>query len=188
VHSNQRVEVEAAEDIFFGQTVMHWARWFLIVGGIVMALWTIDDATRMAIGMVPIVALMAMNFYLHGRQLAQRPANPRLIAAASLLDLGAITMVVLLQGGVDSWFFIMYYPVVLAFAFVMRPVFTLFYACAALLAYTGVCFVADPLEMIDMGSLETLVTRLVTVGAMGGLGAYYWRIQRDRRQRVASRQ
>ena len=32
------VEQDAAEDIFFGQSVINWARWFLIGGGMVLVL------------------------------------------------------------------------------------------------------------------------------------------------------
>ena len=61
---------EAAEDIFFGQMVMIWARWFLIAAGVILTLWTVDKATHVVIGTIPIVGLMGMNFYLHGRYLS----------------------------------------------------------------------------------------------------------------------
>jgi hypothetical protein len=32
---------------------------------------------------------------------------------------------------------------------------------------------------------EQVVLRLITLGAMGGLGTFYWRIQRDRRRAAA---
>ena len=178
---------EAAEDIFFGQSVINWARWFLIVGGAVLVLWTADEVGKLAIGIVPVMALMAMNFYLHGRKLAERPANPMLIAVASFLDLAVITVVVLLwpeseHRGLGSEFFVMYYPVVLAFAFVMRPKFTVAFTSTAMVAYALACFVTN--SVANNGDLETLVARLITLGAMGGLGAFYWRIQRYRRHRA----
>ena len=171
---------EYAEDIFFGQVVMSWARWFIIAAGVVLALWASADAAKLVIGVVPVVALMAMNFYLHGRYLAGRPANRVLITAASVLDLAIITLVVIFEGQ----FFILYYPVVLAFAFVMPPRLTAVYTTAALAAYAGAYLLADPALMNDMDAVKTLVTRLITLGAMGALGTYYWRIQRQRRRAV----
>jgi hypothetical protein len=183
---------EAAEDVFFGQAVMIWARWFLIAGSLILALWTVDSVAQVVIGTLPIVGLMAMNFYLHGRYLAGRPANPVLIGMASLLDLAAITIVVLLwpgHRGLESQFFVMYYPIVLAFAFVMPRKAAIAYTVAALGAYTGACVIGGISSFtgpdgtgVDMGSLEVLVMRLITLAAMGGLGTYYWRIQRNRRR------
>lgn len=183
---------EAAEDVFFGQAVMIWARWFLIAGSLILALWTVDSVTQVVIGTLPVVGLMAMNFYLHGRYLAGRPANPLLIGMASLLDLAAITMVVLVWPGLrglESQFFVMYYPIVLAFAFVMPRKAAIAYTLAALGAYTGACviggissFIEAEGTAVDMGSVEVLVMRLITLAAMGGLGTYYWRIQRNRRR------
>ena len=45
-----RLAQETAQDIFFGQVVINWARWFLIVGGIVLVLWTAANATQMVVG------------------------------------------------------------------------------------------------------------------------------------------
>ena len=178
---------DAAEDIFFGQVVINWARWFLIAGGIALVLWSAADVTQLVVGTLAVVALMGVNFYLHGRQLAARPANPALITIASLLDLAVVTMVVLFwpdaeHRGLASPFFIFYYPVLLAFAFVMQPKFTLAYTLLALAAYAGACFLVDQSIVTEAGSAESLVARLITLGAMGGLGTYYWRIQRGRRR------
>ena len=181
MNDTRSIKRETAEDIFFGQVVMNWARWFLIAGGVILVVWKAADVNELIAGTLAVVALMVVNFYLHGRQLAQRPANPTLITIASLMDLAVITLVVLVwpeseQRGLGSPFFVMYYPLVLAFAFVMKPSLTVIYTAVALSAYTG----ASLLVGTDHFDLETLVARLIALGAMGGLGAYYWRIQRDR--------
>jgi hypothetical protein len=187
MHELRSTAQEAAEDIFFGQAVIHWARWFIIGAGIVLALWTITETNKLVLGILPVVALMAINFYLHGRQLAERPANPALITATCLLDLAVISVAVLFwpgQGGLPSPAFVLYYPVVLAFAFVMPPRLAVAYTISALIAYTGICLLADASFIADVGDVKALLVRLITLGAMGGLGAWYWRIQRDRRRRA----
>ena len=129
-----------------------------------------------------VIVLMAMNFFLHGRYLMQRPANQMLIMAAGALDLAIVTAAVLtLQGGLQSQFFVFYYPVVLAFAFVFPPRLTVAYTVVTLAVYAGACLL-HPSFPGDQASLKLLVNRLVTIAAMGGLGTYYWRIQRDRRR------
>ena len=185
---------EAAEDIFFGQVVMNWARWFVIGAAAVLAMWTASSEDQLVIGIIPVVALMAVNFFLHGRHLTQRPANPLLITAASLIDIAMITLVVLVwsgQTGLHSQFFVFYYPVILAFAFVMPPRMTIaitvttltVYALACVLASYDVFFLSTELDGgLDVDSLKKLLVRLITLGAMGGLGTYYWRVQRNRRR------
>ncbi len=194
---------EAAEDIFFGQVVNNWARWFVIVAGAILVITTATDTGELVLGTVPIVALMVVNFYLHGRHAAERPANPGLIAAASLVDLAAVTLFVLFgpgKTGLGSQFFVLYYPLVLAFAFVMPRKATVTYTLATLAIYTVACFLVNPdiftkvpvlndsgvivgMESgLNVRAVKVILMRLVTLAAMGGLGTYYWRVQRHRRR------
>lgn len=177
---------EAAEDVFFGQVVINWARWFLIAAGIVMVLWSADQPVHLVIGILPVVALMAVNFYLHGRHLTQRPANRGLIALTSVIDLAIVTLVLVVwpeQRGLESEFYVLYFPLVLAFAFVMPPKVSLAYTAAALAAYVGASIVT--LTVSTTPEIKLLVVRLIVLGAMGGLGTYFWRIQRNRRRQAA---
>lgn len=179
------VQQEIAEDIFFGQLVSIWARWFLIFAGTILALWSTSDETQLSLAILPVIALMAMNFFLHGRYIIEQPANRILIVAASVLDMAIITLIVgFLPGehGLASEYFIFYYPVVLAFAFVFPPRLTTVYTLAVLIAYAGVSLLVDSSFISDSIMLEILTIRLVTLAATGFLGNYYWRIQRDRRR------
>ena len=174
----------AAEDIFFGQVVIIWARWFVILTSALLALWTATTIGELSTNILLVIALMAMNFYLHGRYLLERPANQGLMFAAGLLDLAVITAIVVTwqgQGGLPSQFFVFYYPVLLAFAFVFPPRITAVYTGLALLAYTIACLLADPAIVTSALWSKTLVVRLLTLASMGGLGTFYWRIQRERR-------
>lgn len=178
---------EAAEDIFFGQIVINWARWFVIAAAAVLIVGTSDDAGQLVLGILPVIGLMVVNFYLHGRRLAEQPANAALVSLASVLDVVVITAVVFVGvgsggEGLASPFFVAYYPMALAFAFVRQPAVSIAYTVLALLAYTGACLLADPELVENSGNAEILVARLVTLAAMGGLGTYFWRIQRGRRR------
>ncbi len=181
-------EQEAAEDVFFGQVVMIWARWFLIAAGAVLVLWTAESDNDRVIGILPVLGLMGVNFFLHGRYLMEKPGNQALIATASMIDVAIITVVVMFVGdetGLSSPFFIMYYPVLLAFAFVMPRKTTLVYTAAVVGAYAAAAIVGnmlgDATPVLDVASGKTLLTRVITLAAMGGLASFYWRIQRDRR-------
>ncbi len=195
MRETQTIEQERAEDVFFGQLVMNWARWFVIAAAALLVLGTADDEKDLVIGIWPVVGLMALNFYLHGRRLAERPANPQLITVASVLDVAVISVVVATglgsgQAGIESAFFVAYYPVVLAFAFVMQPRATFAFTVLVLGAYAGATGLHALVTDAPMGpmELESFAARLVTLAAMGGLGTYFWRIQRGRRHAaVASR-
>jgi hypothetical protein len=175
---------EAAEDIFFGQVVIIWARWFLILAGTILVLWNATESTDLVVAILPIIALMIMNFYTHGRYLMEKPINTNLLMLTCLIDVVVITLIVLLWKpvGMQSEFFVFYYPIVLGVAFVFPQQITAVYTALVLLTYTIVSFVVSSPMLADVGYQKTLIQRLITIGAMGGLGAFYWRIQRNRRR------
>ena len=188
MHAMRGAGREAAEDIFFGQIVIIWARWFVVLAVTVLTLWTSTSSNQLAGRILPIVGLVAMNFFLHGRILMELPANQRLVMAASLVDLLLITGIVLTwdETGLMSPFFVLYYPVIFAFALVFLPRITAAWTTVALVAYAASCLIADSSFVGEPELLKQLVMRIITLSAMGGLGTYYWRIQRDRRRHVAA--
>ena len=192
---------EMEEDIFFGQGVIIWARWFLIVAATALVLTSFDDQGTLIKGTLPIVGLMAMNFFLHGRYLTEKPVGSPLLLVTSLMDLAIVTLLVAfwpLQEGqtrLDNQFFLFYYPLVLAFAFVMPRRIEALYTIAAIVIYAAVIwFSIDPYsvpshpEYADGLALQvnvrSVLFRLIALGAVGGLANYYWRIQRARRQTI----
>ncbi len=185
-------EQEAAEDIFFGQAVLIWARWFLIAAGAVLVLWSFDEQGKLIKGTVPIVALMGMNFYLHGRYLMEQPVRAPLIVLTSVLDLVVISLLVAFwplgegqETNLDNQFFLFYYPMVIGFAFVMPRRIEFIYTLGATAAYAAVMAVTVdwPSDSTALQTeLKTLLERLIALGAVGFLANYYWRIQRARRR------
>lgn len=175
---------EAAEDIFFGQVVMIWARWFIVATAAMVVLWGAETAAELGGAIVLVLALMGINFFFHGRYLVERPANPALLTLAAVLDIAVITAIVGVWdvNGLDSQYFILYYPVVFAFALVFPPRLTMVYTVLAAAAYAVASFVIDPGFVGEPELIKRLVMRLIILAAMGGLGTYYWRIQRNRRR------
>lgn len=196
-------EQEAAEDVFFGQSVIIWARWIVILAGAILVLSTTSTEGELALSILPIVVLMVVNFYLHGRYMMERPVNQAMIVLTSLIDVVVISLIVIFwlePRGLGSPFFVLYYPVILGFAFVMSRRLTVAYTLAALVSYVVAVILGD-LLFTEAGTLaidvrrifvfdgvkaEQLVLRLITLGAMGGLGSFYWRIQRERRRAALS--
>ncbi|HET7769415.1 MAG TPA: hypothetical protein VFN74_11625 [Chloroflexota bacterium] len=177
-------EHEAAEDLFFGQIVTIWARWFLVATAVVLILWSSGTVEEISARVPIAIVLMAVNFFLHGRYLMSQPASRPLVLLSCLVDVALITAAVLmLRSGLPSQYFVFYYPVLAAVAFVFPPRVAFFLMAIALVAYAAACLVTGWSDIAaSVLEQKLLATRLITVGAVGVLATYYWRIQRDRRR------
>ncbi|HEY7036778.1 MAG TPA: hypothetical protein VH482_35955 [Thermomicrobiales bacterium] len=175
---------EAAEDIYYGQVVTSWARWFNAGAAVILVLWSATTSNELARLILPVIGLVAINFFMHGRTLMERPANRLLVLAASLVDLVVITAFVGFwhEDGLASPLYVLFYPAVFAFALVMAPHLTAAYTALAMVAYVAACFVADDHFISTTADAKLLVMRLITLAATAALGAYYYRVQRQRRR------
>ena len=191
--SSQPREVRTAkqaeqEDLFFGQSVILWARWSVIVSGIVLVLWTSSDIGLLTRTMPFFLVLMAINFFLHGRYVMGSPLNRTAVTVASAVDLILITAIIVLWPGLhglNNQFFVLYFPVVFAFALVFTRKIEVAYTVLAIVLYTGACVFTGTVPF-DLGGLDkVLVMRIIVIAAMGFLGNYYFRIQRDRLARLS---
>jgi hypothetical protein len=174
---------DAAEDIYFGQVVLIWARWFVILAAAVLALWSSESTGDLAKRSLLVVALMGVNFFLHGRSLMEKPANRQLLLLSSAVDLAIVGGIVVAWGtaGLESELYVLYYPLLFAFALVFVPRLTIIYGIAALGTYAAICLLSDPGLLGNTRDAKTLAERLITMGATAALGTFYWRIQRARR-------
>jgi hypothetical protein len=106
---------------------------------------------------------------------------------ASVVDLVLITAIVVFwpgSSGAANQFFVLYFPVVFAFALVFTRRVEVAYTALAMVAYTGACLFTGSARF-DLGPVDkTIVMRLIVIAAMGFLGNYYFRIQRDRLARA----
>jgi len=177
---------EIAEDIFFGQIAIIWARWFFIVAAAILVLWTAETTGELTMGVLLIAALMSVNFFIHSRYLTEKPANETLLLITTMIDLFLITLVVMFwgPGGLVSNYFIFYYPLFFAFALVFPPRHTTGYTILALGCYAGAIIMSDIQVLTDLAALELFVMRVITLSAMSGLGTYYYRVQRKRHRVV----
>ena len=142
------------------------------------------DTSKLISGILPVVGLIVVNFYLHGRCLAGQPANGTLIAAAAAIDIALITGLIALwpaNASLGSGLFVLYYPVLVAFAFIMRPRISISFTACVMAIYACTSVLSDPSILTSLAAVETLIARLITLAAVGILGAYFWRTQRRRR-------
>jgi hypothetical protein len=177
------------EDLFFGQTVILWARWSVIVAGIVLVLWTSTNVSLLTQTMPFFLVLMAVNFFLHGRYVMGSPLNRVAVTVASAVDLVLITAIVVLwpgSHGLQNQFYVLYFPVVFAFALVFTREIEATYTAVAMVAYAASCFLTGTVHVDN--DYKVLVMRLIVIAAMGFLGNFYFRIQRDRLARLSKSQ
>jgi hypothetical protein len=177
---------EAAQDLFFGQAAALYARWFLVVGGALLVLTRATTTSELALNIVPVVALLFMNFFLHGRYLVEKPANRLLTLLAAVADLALATAILFTwsgPGGIDNPAFVLFYPLVFAFALVFQPRVTLAFTAATVALYAVLVL---PAGLSGTEDYKLLVERLLILAAMGGLGTIYWRMVRREVKRDAS--
>lgn len=169
---------EAKEDVYYGQIVCIVARWFVIAGALFLTLWHAPNVDHIQRNILPLVLVIAANFYLHGRYVMGLPANALLLALASALDAAVVTVV--LMAGTPE-FYVFYYPVVLAFALVFVRGLTLAFTSLVAAAYAVVFVLIAPGLALN-GDEENLAIRLVTLLGTALLGTLYWRLERARRR------
>jgi hypothetical protein len=175
-YAGESSHIEAQEDIYHGQIVCAAARWFVISAALCLTLFEPQSIAAMERALIPLLLMIAANFYLHARYMMGLPANAILLKLASAVDVLLITAMVL-SGNPE--YFIFFYPVVFAFALVFARRIAMLFTAAVSAGYAAIFVLVAPGIHWD-GDEETLAIRLVTLCATALLGAMYWRIQRDR--------
>lgn len=175
---------EAAEDVYFGQIAIIWARWFLIAAGVIISLWSGEEQFMMGIG--ALIILMTMNFFFHMRYMTGRPVNQFMLLIGNMVDLAVVTSLVIFwnpnQTGLNNDFFILYYPMLFTWALVFPPRLTVGFSIITIAVYASACVFftnTSSTTLLNENQWQFLAARLITLGAMGGLGTFYYRRQRD---------
>ena len=175
-------EMEARQDVFYGQVVFIWARWVVIMSTLFLILRNAESVADIQIPMIPLVLLIAANFYLHGRFVMHKPANPVLLTIATIVDIIFITLIIILGAGggtgINNPFFVLYFPVLLAFSLVFPRQKTLVLTFVLITIYLLICLLLPPRVSIANGDEQALAVRIAMLLATAFLGTMYWRIQR----------
>lgn len=177
---------EAQQDVFYGQIVFIWARWIVIFSTLFLVLRNAQNVADIQIPMIPVGLLIVANFYLHGRFVMRQPANPILLTIATTVDFLFITLIIVLgaggETGIDNPFFVLYFPVMLAYSLVFPRPRTLVMASILIVVYLLICLFLPPRISFAKGDEKVLAVRIVMLLVTALLGTMYWRIQRMRRR------
>ena len=197
-----------SDDLRHSLRISVWVRWFVGIAWFAQLNYRADYSNEAYIPHTILAAsLMALNGYVHYRihQLKACPvprygaghANPRgeqsrtiswhWAFALSALDVVTITAGLVISGGFDNAFYVLYYPALAAFAVVFasfRISFTwvtitaVMYAALSL--YSGVDF--------DDGQEKVLFIRIVTMYAVVAAVNLIFRLERIRRREAVERE
>ena len=130
--------------------------------------------------------LIVINFFIHGRYVMSRPANTIFLTIATLVDLTFVTFVIILGGGgttgIENPFFVLYYPLVLAFSLVFPRTRTLACVSVLLVIYILICLLVEPGVDLASEGEKIMAVRIMTILCTAILGTMYWRSQRSRRR------
>jgi hypothetical protein len=163
------------EDLTHGQNVIVTARWTLVLAGLAFAAWNPGPVGELRLEITLLLGLAAANFLIHARLLARRPLPLPVAYAASAVDIGVVTLVVLAQHGAASEVYVFYFPAILALSVTFPGEATAAFTAATAILYT---LVTSP---ASAGELEVLIPRLLPLGAVALCGHAYRRIEHARR-------
>src|SRR5437667_11066526 len=90
------------DDLEQGHSVIIAARWMLVAAGLMFVLYRPQSTTDLTIGVLAVLAIAALNFWLHTPPLTNQPVEPSWCYMASVADLAAISGLVLSSGGQTS--------------------------------------------------------------------------------------
>ena len=167
----------AVDDLLHGQIVIIFARWILVLAGLLLAMWNPASLAELRVEIFVLLCLAVVNFYLHLHLIVQRQSQPLIVYAASAVDLAIVTLLIIVQGGYDSNLYIFYFPAVLGFALAFPRALTALYTAGAIAAY-GLIGAATAGSMND---LQAVVVRLLMLAAVAACGGLYLHIETDRR-------
>jgi hypothetical protein len=176
------VSETSLDDLKYGQIVIVNARWLLVVAGFIFLLYRPNNTSELIAGILGVLAIAVINFYLYTRILKKEAVPANWVYLASAIDLGVISLLNYVQGGLGSKAFPFYYAAILCFSLVFETHITSVLAGGVLLLYALICLNSNP-PMQFKGDEQILVVRLLTLAGVAFVANRYRHIERDRRQK-----
>ena len=173
------------DDLRYNQRVIVMVRWILLIGwlflhnyrpnlGLGTSYWILNGI---------VLAVVAVNGYLHWRIINDRPLTRRYVLAMSVLDLAAITAGIAITTRLDNAFFVLYYPALLGISLVLtsRPlIFAITISVAGL--YAAVSLLLAPGVDLDAVQEGVLLVRIISMFAVAAAGNLIMEIERFKRR------
>ena len=172
------------DDLRYGQVVIVWARWSIVIFAFIMSLYRPRSKTELIVVIMGLLVVALLNFALHTRILMKQPTNVKIIYLASLADICLISVITGLNGGISSHVYLYFFPAVLVFALVFPSILTIWLTVAVLILYAGICLIfSDP--KLQSGDETILIFRLLSILGASIVGNRYRSVEAKRRGKTA---
>lgn len=134
-----------------------------------------------------VLALAALNAYLHWRILTGRSLTWHIVLSASAADLVLITLGILITNGFRNTFFVLYYPGLLGLSLVAFSWHLRFAVAIAVAAvYTAMSFVLPNGPVVEMAEEKVLAVRLASMFAVVATVNLMIGVERKRRREAVA--
>jgi hypothetical protein len=167
--------VTSDQDLAYGQPVIVAVRWLMIISGLVLAIWNVNNLTELRVSLIVIFLLAITNFYLQAQLLMKKPVIKPVVYASSAVDLILISFLVASQGGFESSIYVYYLPAIAAFSVAFPRWLTGIYALFLVIVYWIIC-------SLTPGSDQMIIfIRMLMIIAVAFCGSLFLTIERSRR-------
>lgn len=186
-----RAGASGLEDLRFSLRISVWVRWFLLIAWLLQFNYRPNFAHPAYIPTTLLAVLvLALNAYVHYRLRTNRAATWRWALLLSTTDVIVVTAgIVISSSGFQNTFFVLYYPVIAAFAVVFTS-FRLSFAWVVFVAslYAAISLVLEP--GVDFGIKEekVLFTRIVAMFGVVAVVSLIARFEQVRRIEAVERE
>ena len=122
-------------------TISIWARWFLTVGVLIEVSYRVElGSVSHVLNSLYALTIVVPNAIVHRQLRSGRGVDHLWLLALSALDVTVISFSVSISGGIESRYFVLYYPVVAIFASVFTaPYINLLWTSMVVVLYAGLC-------------------------------------------------
>lgn len=160
------------------QMVIIIARWVLVLSGLFLVLCDTKSVSMNTIRFeIMVILLLAVsNFYLVAQVLTKKPAMKAVLYGMGIIDIAVITFIIVAQKGFDSNAYTFYFPAMLAFSVVFPTVELGIFMSGTVIAYGFIGL----LTLQSPDDFQTLIIRLLMLGAVAVCGNYFSRLERSR--------
>ena len=175
------------DDMKSGLPMIIYARWVLVITGFGLIIWNPpDNLLEIQISILILIVLAVGNFFLQVEVNRERPIRTWIVYAASIVDIVAISGVLVLTNVFPSSTYVFYMPALLALSVTFSTFTTAKYTLTALATYLlssigpiNDLVGSDP-SAGTVAATNLIIHALVLV-AVPFCGNVYWRLEKTRR-------
>ncbi len=151
------------DELWILASVSAWVRWFVLAASFAMLLWRPDySVMQIAVALSGVGVECAVNGAFHYAVWTRRRLRWQWLLAMGILDLAAVTVMIAIRGGLDSYYYVAYFPVLVVLAVIFTSLrFIVVVTSLTIVAYVlTAMFTGDGIQT-DLAEDKELYVRVV---------------------------